>query len=30
MGLSLLFIVGQTIWMSKIGALHTEPSDKEA
>jgi intracellular septation protein len=30
MGLSLLFIVGQTIWMSKIGALQTEPSDKEA
>lgn len=30
MGLSLLFIVGQTIWMSKIGALQTEPSDEEA
>jgi intracellular septation protein len=29
MGLSLLFIVGQTIWMSQIGALQTEPSDEE-
>lgn len=29
LGLSLLFIVGQTIWMSKVGALRTESSDEE-
>ncbi len=30
MGLSLLFIVAQTVWMSKVGALKTAPNEEES
>jgi len=30
MGLSLLFIIAQTVWMSKVGALKTDPNEEES